>query len=747
MSYILIVAGLCLLFSALAVLVFLFLQIRFGRTEDLDPNNVLVRMFKATTQESPVERHPKPAVLVTTWRAVLPNPTLVLGSETTGMAKSRDTLGLGFLFLVFLMLWVLAAVGFTTIPSSATLKEIPQDNEAIQVLLGKLIATILVYFMQFGFIAFEAGSVRQNYRRQSAIKNLIVFASAFLAYVFFGWKIQQSIHPDAISTLLDVAFNAGFASTVALITANTITERGTILLNCLSSIVAAGFAFPIVAGSLFEGGPLAERWGFIDTAGGCVVHVLGAAFGLSAALWIGPRSIKRAWFLLGRVEIAGGTENTFRTVIGAFFLWFGWLGFNSGSVFYSGSASLWNNFFKAFLNTSIGASTGGLIGWFVAVAAAAMNVGILKPKNNRNLTPKGDLREISHLERVVLGMMGGLVAVTANASRVEPLQALAEAALGAVVAIVGSALMVRHMRHLDDPLGAIATHGFAGVAGILCTGIFRHVYTATFPHGRVYSIGVQALGCTIASVTGLVLALIPCTVLWVIERLRDATKLFGGLGPLLRLTAYAEQTGKISTEVMVGKDDIAGALARVREGPGQVPGGAQGWIEAVRLLAYSDKASEKPDEWFEALDEVLKSRYEGSREEQTALAAITARTSVERLSMVVERALAHRNPDSYPFLNAVKRWNELEPIYSETLVVSISELAESFAVHRDAHKKMTTEQLKLAEKSFRDAYNLLEEIRRNREPGVWAIAWAHIENLRSLGKAGSLQVDLSFAGN
>ena len=653
-------------------------------------------------------------------RTQLPEPVL----ENAGISRNRTIVGLLIVGMVFASLCVLAATGHTTFPSIETFPEVSNDPGSLELFLGKLTATILVYMMQFGFIAFEAGAVRRNYRRQSAVKNLIVFAIAFMAYEFFGWKIQHAFNPQRISSLLDVAFNAGFASTVSLIVANTITERGTLLVNSVSSMATAGLAYPLAAGLLFDGGILSTLWGFVDTAGGCVVHVLGAAFGLCVAFMIGPRSIRQAWYLLGRVEIGGQRDNTLRT-IGAFFLWFGWLGFNSGSVLSGASPKVWTSFLVAFTNTSIGASVGGVFGLVVAVA----NMGVLRTMDTRDLTSGGDLREISHLERVVLGMMGGLVAVTANASRVEPLQAVVEAMLGAFVAMVGSALIVRHAQKLDDPLGAIATHGLAGAVGVLCTGLFRRdVHTAAFPHGHIYSVGVQALGLLIATGIGLALAYFSCASLLALERSRIARRLRLN-GPWLRLTSYEEQTGKISTEFWVPEDDRAQALNRVRSGPPKlVPGGDQGWIEAVRVLALSDQQSEESNILLAELDKVLESSYEGRPEEQTALAAIAAVANVARLPMCVRRALAHRDPGRYPELGAVK-WEELDPLYTETLVVSMSELAESFAMY-----EAPFEQPHELRQSFRDAYTFLESVAEKKEPGIrlWKIALAHLGNLEAL---------------
>jgi tetratricopeptide (TPR) repeat protein len=301
------------------------------------------------------------------------------------------------IFVALFLLTLPIILGGWAFPSKPEVSEIAEnlDVNGLGVLLRKLSATILVYFMQFGFIAFEAGYVQQNFRKQSAIKNLIVFAISFISYIFLGWHIQRWIHPDAFSNLLDIAFNAGFASTVALIIANTITERGTLLVNTLCSMVAAGIAYPVLAGLLFPSeGLITTGWGFVDTAGGCVVHVLGGAFGLTAALWIGPRIKRRAWYILGKVQVEQRGDYIPFAVIGAFFLWFGWLGFNSGN------ATDWNRFLDAFRNTNIGASAGGLVGLIIAVANGAM----LATRGSSDLTSGGLAREIrrdiANLERV-----------------------------------------------------------------------------------------------------------------------------------------------------------------------------------------------------------------------------------------------------------------------------------------------------------------------------------------------------------
>lgn len=603
------------------------------------------------------------------------------------------------------LLTLVLVLGKWATPSLEEFKITQSDHAAggMDNLLRKLSATILVYFMQFGFITFEAGYVQESYRRTSAVKNLIVFAISFLSYFLLGWHIQQYLHHDELHkfhNLIDIAFNAGFASTVSLIIANTITERGTLLVNALLSVAAAGVAYPLLAGLLFPGGRWATEWGFQDTAGGCVVHVLGGALGFTAACWIGPRWKRRAWHLLGRVPEPGKKHQLPFSVIGAFFLWFGWLGFNSGN------AETWDTFQLAFTNTNIGASAGGLVGLMIAVANIARLTTTARIDLSSRNTVQEMFLEIANIERVVLGMMGGLVAVTANASIVQPHEALIEAILGAGITIVGSAYLaqtkMRILRRVDDPLGAIATHGMAGVVGILAT--------AAFGYGTWWA---QLKGCGMAIFIGALFSTIVCGILLAVERRRSDTASFL-YGRLFRLTPYEQSTGGTGTEFLVRAEAIERARARIStHGPRLQTGGRdQEWIVAVGVLALSDKPDEELEELFAAVDRLLETSYEGGPEEEAAIAAIKARANVERLRMCVTRARTHRS--QRPDLGVVK-WGDLDRAkgrhYRETLIITCFELAESFAAqYRVLRVVKTPTEIRQMIEGFAEAFYLLKDI-------------------------------------
>jgi Amt family ammonium transporter len=631
-------------------------------------------------------------------RAPMPPPDL------PSLKPIRERLGIASMVIIPLtiaLVIALVVLGSRTLPS---VRDFPTVDETsltgVGNLLRKLIATVLVYFMQFGFIAFEAGAVRQSYRRQSAVKNLIVFAISFVSYIIVGWRVQRYMNQSELKSLLDIAFNAGFASTVALIAANTITERGTILVNALCSIVAAGVAYPFLAGLLFEGGRL-SAFGFRDTAGGCVVHVLGGAFGLAAAFWIGPRAKRQFWYLLGKPHVAEPKDNIPFAVIGAFFLWFGWLGFNSGN------AGNWNDFLVAFTNTNIGAAVGGLIGLVIAVA----NMGMLTTTASGELSSKSVHREIANLDRIVLGMMGGLVAVTANAGLVKPWQALVEGIVGGSVAILGSAAMAVYLKPLDDPLGAIATHGGAGIVGVLATAIF--VDTG---HGFFVRLSIQALGCLVAVGAGWLLASIPCAILYGFERLRVGSE-WWLYGRLWRLTVYEQQSGATGTEFWVASEAIQRARQRIESG---IEPGKQNkeWIDAVAVLALSD-SDKRTGSLIRVLQELLKERYQGSAAEQTALAAIGVRADVDSLPMCVERISKHRSAKPG---EDVTEWKELSRTYVDTIILTTTQLSESFAAQYRLLRLDPRKNFGEMIAAFVKACDLLTEIgdEENVAPRVWA---------------------------
>jgi Amt family ammonium transporter len=218
-----------------------------------------------------------------------------------------------------------------------------------------------------------------------------------------------------------------------------------------------------------------------DFAGSTVVHYQGALAALAGALLLGPRIGK--FGTDGRPNPIPGHNMAF-TTLGVIILWFGWFGFNPGSTLGVKTGDTVGYFAYVALTTNLAAAA-GVLG---AVAAAWLLVG--KPD----------------LSMMLNGAIAALVAVTAACGFVAPWAALVIGAIAGVIA-VGGVLLVERAR-IDDPIGAVAVHGMAGVWGTLATGLFAMpaladklatgtgglVYTGSFHQVGTQLLGLAAVG-------------------------------------------------------------------------------------------------------------------------------------------------------------------------------------------------------------------------------------------------------------
>jgi ammonium transporter, Amt family len=207
-----------------------------------------------------------------------------------------------------------------------------------------------------------------------------------------------------------------------------------------------------------------------------VVHYQGALAALAGAILLGPRIGKFGHD--GRANPIPG-HNMPYAVLGTLILWFGWFGFNPGSTLGVSTGGKVGFFGYVALTTNLAAAAGGLGGICVAW------VVLRKPDVSMMLN----------------GVLAALVAITAACGFVAPWAAVVIGFVAATVAVVAVPLVER--LGIDDPIGAVAVHGLAGVWGTLATGLFAlPALAATVGVGRggllytgsPYQLGVQALG-------------------------------------------------------------------------------------------------------------------------------------------------------------------------------------------------------------------------------------------------------------
>lgn len=204
-------------------------------------------------------------------------------------------------------------------------------------------------------------------------------------------------------------------------------------------VLLVAISYPIT-GSWVWGGGWLDELGFYDFAGSTLVHGVGGIAGLACIILLGARKGK---FKNGKVVPILGHNIPLATV-GAFLLWFGWFGFNGGSVL---SADPMEVSF-VFVTTALAAASGSV---------AAMLVTKLV---------------INKLDATMAlnGILAGLVGITAGADVIAPMFAVIVGAISGTIVVF--AIMMLDKLQLDDPVGAVSVHGICGIWGTLAVGIF-----------------------------------------------------------------------------------------------------------------------------------------------------------------------------------------------------------------------------------------------------------------------------------
>jgi Amt family ammonium transporter len=225
----------------------------------------------------------------------------------------------------------------------------------------------------------------------------------------------------------------------------------------------ATFVYAIDAFLIWGGGYFAHH-GAVDFSGGYVIHLSAGVAGFVSAAVIGPR--------LMRDREIDAPNNVAMVMVGAGLLWLGWNGFNGGDPYASNMSAS-----AAVLNTNLCTAIAVMIwiGWDYLTGRKPSLIGSVN------------------------GMIVGLVAITPAAGYVNGWGAIAIGAIAATIVYFALNYLSRlaPFRKVDDTLGVVYTHGFAGLAGGLLVGIFADPNMALFyktgPHGLEAAGGVAGV--------------------------------------------------------------------------------------------------------------------------------------------------------------------------------------------------------------------------------------------------------------
>jgi len=325
--------------------------------------------------------------------------------------------------------------------------------------LAFYIGGVLVAFMAAGFCMLESGLVTTKSVSTIAAKNIGKFAIASIIFFLFGYNLAYGIPEGGYigsfsmwsdgseigtgySDSSDWFFQTMFVCATVSIVSGAVAERIKIWPFFLFAVIMAGFIYPISMGWQWGGGWLSAA-GFSDFAGSTLVHACGGAGALAGVIVLGARTGRFTSRGGKRIMVPFAASSIPLVTLGTFLLWFGWFGFNGFSQLAMGTFSDVNAITKIAVNTHLAGAAG-------TVAGAAIT---------RLLGGKTDIIMMLN------GALAGLVAITAEPLTPSPVLAMIIGAAGAVIMYFGTKMLENF--GLDDVVGAIPVHMFAGIFGTL----------------------------------------------------------------------------------------------------------------------------------------------------------------------------------------------------------------------------------------------------------------------------------------
>jgi ammonium transporter, Amt family len=348
-----------------------------------------------------------------------------------------------------------------------------------------LVATALVLMMTVPALAlFYGGMSRSKSVLNMMMMSYVAMGVVGIVYVLWGWSMTFGPHdvggffanPFDLFGLKDVTsdgyvavmFQMTFAAITAALISGAIADRVKLSSWVVFLPLWVTLSYFPIGHMVWGGGFISEHFGAQDYAGGTVVHINAGVAGLVLALVIGKR--------IGFGKEPMRPHNLTLTMLGAGLLWFGWYGFNVGSIVFSGStdeenlAQFYSETGVTFLNTTI-ATCAAMLAWLLVervLHGKATSLGAAS------------------------GIVAGLVAITPSCGAVELPGAIL---IGAVAGgLCAWAVGLKFKFGLDDSLDVVGVHLVGGVVGTVLIGLVSSSDAPGGIDGLLYGGGFGSLG-------------------------------------------------------------------------------------------------------------------------------------------------------------------------------------------------------------------------------------------------------------
>jgi Amt family ammonium transporter len=332
----------------------------------------------------------------------------------------------------------------------------------------------------------NTGLSRSRHAAHTLLTSLCVAALAMLVYFAWGYAVGSAAGEPAwtftaggktwnwlgagplflhgLSTELQaklpaqsavVMFQIFAVGLTAVIPVSSGAERWRLAASCASTVILAGWIYPLFAHWVWGGGWLAQlgtnfglAHGFVDPGGSSCIHVVAGLTALSISWIIGPRQGR---FTSEGMPTAMPGHNMVVVLFGCMLALTGWLALNSAGALLFGGAEI-GGLIIVSINTVLCAAASGL--------AALLTTRIRFGRPDASLTANGCL--------------GGLVASIATALFASPAQPVLIGAVAGMLIIFAIEIVELRMK-VDDPAGAVSIHTVGGIWGVLAAGMFGSI--------------------------------------------------------------------------------------------------------------------------------------------------------------------------------------------------------------------------------------------------------------------------------
>jgi ammonium transporter, Amt family len=332
-----------------------------------------------------------------------------------------------------------------------------------------LVSAAMVMLMTPGVAFFYGGMVRRKNFLSTLMMCFVTLGLIGLLWVAYGYSLSfgtdkagiiggfnflgligvgqnpSSVYATTIPQLAFAAFQMMFGVITVALIVGAVVERIKFSSLLLFSALWFTLVYCPVTHWVWGGGWL-QKMGFLDFAGGTVVHITAGVSALALAIILGPR---KGYHEGERMD----PSNIPMVLLGAGILWFGWFGFNAGSALTSGGLAS-----SAFMTT------------YIAGAAGAVTWMIL-----------GWCYQRPSVLGVATGAVAGLATITPAAGFVQPVIGIP---IGIAASLIGFYMMAFRAKktRIDESLDVWAVHGMGGTFGTLAVGFFASL--AVNPAGR-----------------------------------------------------------------------------------------------------------------------------------------------------------------------------------------------------------------------------------------------------------------------